>query len=57
MWFNEASMLQTSETGYDTLAEARKASDSGNTNFALDANYVFDPPDILTIPVPKEIQP
>jgi hypothetical protein len=49
-------MLQTSETGYDTLARAHAAGASGNTDFFSDANKAFDPPSPLAIPVPINIQ-
>ncbi|KAF9026649.1 hypothetical protein BDZ89DRAFT_1134689 [Hymenopellis radicata] len=32
VWFNQASMFQTSETGFKTLTVARKAGHSGNAN-------------------------
>ena len=32
VWFNQASMFQTSETGYPTLIKARKAGHTGNAD-------------------------
>ncbi|KAH7905056.1 hypothetical protein BJ138DRAFT_1118826 [Hygrophoropsis aurantiaca] len=49
VWFNEASMLQTSETGYSTLIEARRARKSTTTDFEVDSSKCF------TVPVPSNL--
>ncbi|KAH7904056.1 hypothetical protein BJ138DRAFT_1107144 [Hygrophoropsis aurantiaca] len=51
VWFNQASMLQTSETGYGTLLEAKKAGRNTKTDFLDDSLKSF------TVPVPSDLQP
>jgi hypothetical protein len=41
VFFNEASMHQSAETGYSTLKDARKNGHSGNTDYGSDAQAAF----------------
>jgi hypothetical protein len=41
VYFNEASMHQSAETGYDTLKLARLAGLSGSTDYGSDAQAAF----------------
>lgn len=41
VYFNEASMYQNSETGYDTLTQARADGHSGTTDYGSDAKQAF----------------
>lgn len=41
VFFNQATMYQSSETGYGTLGAAKKAGHSGNTSFTEDAQAAF----------------
>jgi hypothetical protein len=41
VFFNEASMYQSSETGFATLEDAREAGLSGNTDYGSDAQAAF----------------
>lgn len=41
VYFNEASMHQSAETGYSTLKRARLAGLSGNTDYGSDAQAAF----------------
>jgi hypothetical protein len=42
VYFNQASMHQSAETGYATLGDARQAGLSGNTNYGNDAQAAFE---------------
>jgi hypothetical protein len=41
VYFNQASMHQSAETGYATLGDARLAGLSGNTDYGSDAQAAF----------------
>ena len=41
VYFNQATMYQSSETGYRTLNEAKAAGHHGTTDFARDAQQAF----------------
>ena len=40
-YFNQASMFQASETGYGSIAAAKRAGVSGRTDFGRDAQQAF----------------
>jgi hypothetical protein len=41
VFFNQASMFQGPETGFDTLSEARKKGHSGHLDFGANAREAF----------------
>jgi len=41
VYFNQATMYQSSETGYDTVQAAKDAGHSGKTDFFRDAQQAF----------------
>ena len=41
VYFNQATMYQTSETGYATVGEAIKAGDSGKSDYGTNAQLAF----------------
>lgn len=41
VYFNQATMFQTSETGFDTLQKAKEAGHSGTTDFEEDTQRSF----------------
>lgn len=41
VWFNQASLFQSAETGFMTLTDAKAAGHSGTTDFKADAEKCF----------------
>jgi hypothetical protein len=55
VWFNQASMIQSAETGHFTLHEAKAAGKDANTDFKADADLYFSPTPALAISVPSDL--